>query len=104
MTRSKSATLSKPAYETLAVIAYRQPVTRAMVASIRGVNADVAIASCSSGSWIRRGREKPELRNPYETTEGTVGEAFRVALEGPAPCALPCPIDTEAADFAEGND
>ena len=43
VTRSKSATLSKPAYETLAVIAYQQPVTRARVASIRGVNADAAI-------------------------------------------------------------
>jgi segregation and condensation protein B len=34
------ARLSRPALETLAIIAYRQPVTRAEVEAIRGVNAD----------------------------------------------------------------
>ena len=53
VTRSKSATLSKPAYETLAVIAYRQPVTRARVASIRGVNADAAIRQLLQRQLIR---------------------------------------------------
>lgn len=32
--------LSQPALETLAVVAYRQPVTRAQIAAIRGVNVD----------------------------------------------------------------
>jgi segregation and condensation protein B len=31
--------------ETLAVIAYRQPVTRAQIEQVRGVNADRAIAT-----------------------------------------------------------
>ena len=36
--------LSQAAYETLAIIAYNQPVTRAQVESVRGVNSDNIIA------------------------------------------------------------
>jgi segregation and condensation protein B len=39
----KPLRLSQPALETLAVVAYRQPVTRSEVESIRGVSADSAI-------------------------------------------------------------
>src|SRR5438270_4158947 len=40
-----SAKLTSAALETLAVIAYRQPVTRAQIEAIRGVNSDRALAS-----------------------------------------------------------
>ncbi len=36
----RRATLTRAALETLAVVAYRQPVTRARVAAVRGVNCD----------------------------------------------------------------
>jgi segregation and condensation protein B len=39
----KPARLSQAALETLAIIAYRQPVTRAEIESIRGVSADGAL-------------------------------------------------------------
>lgn len=39
----KSKRLSQAAYETLAVVAYNQPVTRADVEQVRGVNSDGAI-------------------------------------------------------------
>ena len=35
--------LSKPAMETLAIIAYRQPVTRAVIESLRGVNCEAVL-------------------------------------------------------------
>jgi segregation and condensation protein B len=35
--------LSKPTLETLAIIAYRQPVTRAEIESVRGVNVDAIV-------------------------------------------------------------
>ena len=38
--KSRPSRLSAPALETLAIIAYRQPVTRAEVEQIRGVNVD----------------------------------------------------------------
>lgn len=40
-----TAKLTTAAMETLAVIAYRQPVTRAHIETIRGVNSDRALAS-----------------------------------------------------------
>lgn len=36
----KSSRLSSPALETLAIIAYRQPITRAAIEAVRGVNVD----------------------------------------------------------------
>jgi segregation and condensation protein B len=41
--KNKTPRLSKPALETLAVIAYRQPVTRAEVEAVRGVSVDAMI-------------------------------------------------------------
>ena len=40
-----SAKLTSASLETLAVISYRQPVTRAQIEAIRGVNSDRALAS-----------------------------------------------------------
>lgn len=44
--------LRKAALETLAIIAYRQPVTRAEIEAIRGVNADSAIARLTEKELI----------------------------------------------------
>ncbi|HAW11431.1 MAG TPA: SMC-Scp complex subunit ScpB [Chloroflexi bacterium] len=41
----KPARLSRPALETLAIVAYRQPVTRALIESIRGVNCEAVLES-----------------------------------------------------------
>ena len=41
----RTARLSQAALETLAVVAYRQPVTRSRIASIRGVASDSALRS-----------------------------------------------------------
>ena len=105
VTRSKSATLSKPAYETLAVIAYRQPVTRARVASIRGVNADAAIRQLLQRQLIREaGREAGSGATLYETTELLLAKLGLDSLEELPALAPFLPDDTEAAVLAEGND
>lgn len=44
--------LSRAALETLAIIAYRQPVTRAEIEAIRGVNADGAIGRLTEKELI----------------------------------------------------
>ena len=50
--------LSQAAFETLAVIAYHQPVTREGVRAIRGVNSDGVIASLREKGLVREvGRE-----------------------------------------------
>ncbi len=63
--------LSQAAYETLAIIAYHQPVTRAYVEQIRGVNSDSVIINLVEKNLIcETGRQdspgKPKL---YGTTE-----------------------------------
>ncbi len=46
------ARLSGAALETLAVVAYRQPVSRPQVASVRGVNADAVMRTLSHRGYI----------------------------------------------------
>jgi len=47
-----SSRLSTAAMETLAIVAYRQPITRAGVEAIRGVSADRALATLQSRELI----------------------------------------------------
>ncbi len=44
--------MSQASYETLAVIAYNQPVTRAQVESVRGVSSDSIIARLLDRGWV----------------------------------------------------
>jgi len=48
----QSARLSQAALETLAVVAYRQPVTRGQVSQIRGVNVDSVMKTLSARGLI----------------------------------------------------
>lgn len=52
--------LSQAALETLAVIAYHQPVTRELVKGIRGVNSDGVISSLADKGLIREVGRDPE--------------------------------------------
>ena len=47
-----TARLTTAAMETLAVIAYRQPITRSQIEAIRGVNSDRALASLIQHSLV----------------------------------------------------
>ena len=48
----QSARLSAAALETLAIVAYKQPVSRAQVAAIRGVNADAVMRTLQQRGYI----------------------------------------------------
>jgi segregation and condensation protein B len=48
----QSARLSAAALETLAIVAYKQPVSRAQVAAIRGVNADGVMRTLDQRGYI----------------------------------------------------
>lgn len=50
--RETSGRLSTAALETLAVIAYRQPVSRARIAAIRGVNVDAVVRTLASRGLV----------------------------------------------------
>ena len=79
--------LSAAAMETLAIVAYTQPVTRAGVASVRGVNSDSPINSLvEKGSCARWAPPTPRATPPC-----TVPPAASWRSSG---CAVPptCPI------------
>jgi segregation and condensation protein B len=57
--------LSAPALETLAVIAYRQPVPRADIEAIRGVNCGEILRQLMERDLVRIGGRSDELGRPY---------------------------------------
>jgi segregation and condensation protein B len=63
--------LSAPALETLAIIAYRQPITRADVEAVRGVNIDGVLQTLIERGLVKiAGRsEIPGRPLLYETTQ-----------------------------------
>lgn len=61
--------LSPAALETLAVIAYRQPVTRGRISAIRGVNVDGVVRTLASrGLIVEEGTEGDSGAGLYRTT------------------------------------
>ena len=62
--------LSQAAMETLAIVAYTQPTTRAQVASVRGVNSDSSINSLVEKGLVREAGTADTPGNPtlYATT------------------------------------
>lgn len=84
--------LSAAAMETLAIVAYTQPVTRAGVASVRGVNSDSPLNSLVEKGLVREVGTADAPGNPvlYGTTRGFL-EKFGLR----SPADLP-----DLADFA----
>jgi segregation and condensation protein B len=56
--------LSRAALETLAIIAYRQPVTRATIESIRGVNSDQSVATLAARGLVEESGRAPGPGRP----------------------------------------
>lgn len=105
---NRSARLSAPAMETLAIIAYRQPITRADLEAVRGVAVDGVMQTLLDRGLIKiAGRaEIPGRPLLYETTQffmehfglkdldelPNAGELRKIAL----PTAEPPPAEKEA--------
>jgi segregation and condensation protein B len=68
--RERPARLGRAALETLAIIAYKQPATRAEIEAIRGVDADAAIGSLLGKRLIKIAGRKETVGRPlmYTTT------------------------------------
>ncbi len=65
-----SGRLSAAALETLAIIAYRQPVTRAQIEAIRGVNSDAVLGTLLARGLIAEAGRLETVGHPivYTTT------------------------------------
>jgi segregation and condensation protein B len=70
LNRVRPARLSRAALETLAVIAYRQPITKAEIEGVRGVSADGVLRTLLERDLIRVMGRKPDVGRPilYGTT------------------------------------
>ena len=93
--------LSRAAIETLAIIAYHQPVTRAEIEEIRGVSASRgSFDTLLELGWIRLGRRRETPGRPatFVTTEGFLDH---FGLESPAD--LPGLADLRAAGLLAGG-
>lgn len=70
LTDGTRSTLTRAALETLAVIAYRQPVTRSRVAAVRGVNVDGVMRTLvARGMAVECGTDSETGGILYRTTE-----------------------------------
>ncbi|OLR91801.1 SMC-Scp complex subunit ScpB [Actinokineospora bangkokensis] len=92
------AKLTRAALETLAVIAYRQPVTRARVAAVRGVNVDGVIRTLVVRGLIEEAGNDQETGGIlYTTTELFLERLGLSSLEDLPPIAPLLP-EVEAID------
>jgi segregation and condensation protein B len=94
--------LSRAALETLAIIAYQQPVTRPEIDSIRGVNSDGVLKSLLSKGLIEEaGRaERPGRPILYITTSDFLSHFGLAAIEELPPLPEP-PLGIEPIDSTD---
>ncbi|MCE3556015.1 SMC-Scp complex subunit ScpB [Pseudonocardia sp. RS11V-5] len=92
------AKLTRAALETLAVVAYRQPVTRARVAAVRGVNCDGVLRTLLTRGLVEEaGVDGPTQGTLFRTTELFLERLGLASLEDLPPLAPLLP-DIDAID------
>lgn len=96
--KKKEVKLTNAAMETLAIIAFKQPVTRAEMEAIRGVKVDGVVNTLLELDLIAEAGRKKALGNPilYATTDKFLTVFGLSSLE-----ELPRPDSQEAQDYAE---
>jgi segregation and condensation protein B len=111
----QSARLSAAALETLAIVAYKQPISRAQIAAIRGVNVDGVVRTLEHRGYIAEvGRDPgPGLPVLFGTTTLFLERLGLASLDDLPPIADFVPgadvvealeqgLRADAADAAEG--
>ena len=83
--------LSQAAMETLAVVAYKQPVTRAEVEQVRGVKCDYSLQSLINKGLIKETGRKDTIGRPilYCTTDDFLSHFGLEGLDGLPPMPEP---------------
>ena len=90
--------LSQAALETLAVVAYKQPVTRLDIEAVRGVKCDYSVQSLMNKGLIEEVGRKETLGRPilYGTTDAVLSHFGLTSLED-----LPQPPESQQDSPAE---
>jgi len=100
---SRQARLTKAALETLAIVAYKQPVTRHQVNGVRGVNSDGVLRALQDRGLIEEaGRDEAPGRPALFATTPTFLERLGLASLAALPSLAPLlGADAEPADAAD---
>ena len=96
-----TARLTQAALETLAVVAYRQPITRGRVSAIRGVNVDSVIRTLHTRGLIEEAGTEPSGALLYRTTHYFLERMGLASLEELPPLAPYLPDTTALEDIAD---
>lgn len=100
LTSGQSAKLSKAALETLAVIAYRQPISRPRIAAIRGVSVDGVIRTLLlRGLIVEAGKEATTSALLYATTPTFLDTLGMNSLDDLPELAPYLPEDADVAEL-----
>ena len=97
--------LSAAALETLAIVAYRQPVTRAEIEAIRGVGSEDMLRQLMERDLVAIGGRVDDLGRPnvYVTTRRFLAAFGLPRLEDLPPIDTLPPSATGAADTVDGE-
>ena len=95
--------LTQAAMETLAVVAYKQPVTRAEVEQIRGVKCDYSLQSLTVKGLIREVGRKDTIGRPilFGTTDEFLSHFGLSELSDLPPMPEATPVEAENTEYAE---
>lgn len=100
LTSGQSAKLSQAALETLAVIAYRQPISRPRIAAIRGVSVDGVIRTLLlRGLIVEAGKEATTSALLYATTPTFLDTLGMNSLDELPELAPYLPEDADVAEL-----
>jgi segregation and condensation protein B len=101
-------TLSAPALETLAIVAHLQPVTKADIEAVRGVNVDSVVSTLLDRRFVAEAGRREVVGRPmlYKTTPEfleafglrSLGELPPIDLDAEGPLELALPIRTGHED------
>lgn len=97
----QTARLTQAALETLAVIAYRQPVTRGQVSAVRGVNVDSVVRTLGARGLVQEVGTEPSGAVLYATTPYFLERMGLTSLDELPPLAPYLP-DLAQLDLDEG--
>jgi segregation and condensation protein B len=96
--------LTQAALETLAVIAYKQPVTRSRISAIRGVNCDGVVRTLLSRGLVEEcGSEPDSGAHLYRTTTLFLEKLGLNSVDQLPPLAPFLPDDAEAEALADAS-
>ena len=105
VTDGQAARLSQAALETLAVIAYRQPVTRSRIGAVRGVNVDGVVRTLQLRGLIEQVGTEPETgAGLYATTSYFLERLGIDDISELPPLAEHVPIGEELDELVESHE